>query len=248
MSIDNEQDIVSLMKIGRIVGLTLQYMGEQLEAGMSTEDLDQLGAEFMAKHGARSAPILTYKFPGHTCISINDEAAHGIPGKRVIQPGDLVNIDVSAELNGYYADTGGSFHVPPIDPKKQHLLDTTRKALDAAINAARAGQPLNVIGKAVEKVATPAGYRIIRELGGHGVGRGLHEPPHAVPHFFKRSLRQKLKEGMVMTLEPFLTTGAIHVKTQPDGWTLRTPDGSLVAQYEHTVIITQGKPILVTAV
>jgi methionyl aminopeptidase len=166
----------------------------------------------------------------------------------VIKPGDLVNIDVSAELNGYYADTGGSFHVPPIDPRKQHLLDTTRKALEAAIQAARAGQPLNVIGKAVEKIARPAGYHIIRELGGHGVGRGLHEPPHAIPHFFNRGARQKLREGMVLTLEPFLTTGAIHVKTQPDGWTLRTPDGSLTAQFEHTVIITQGLPILVTAV
>jgi methionyl aminopeptidase len=248
MTIENEQDIMGLMKIGRIVGLTLQHMAEALAAGMTTAELDQIGAEFLAQHGARSAPILTYKFPGHTCISINDEAAHGIPSDRVIQPGDLVNIDVSAEMDGYYADTGSSFAIEPVSPDRQRLLDTGRRALQAAIGAARAGQPLNVIGKAVEDVAQPAGYQIIRELGGHGVGRGLHEPPHAVPHYFNRHARQKLTEGMVLTLEPFLTTGAIHVNTDPDGWTLRTTDGSLSAQFEHTVIITQGDPILVTAV
>jgi methionyl aminopeptidase len=248
MSIDNERDLVALMKIGRIVGLTLQHMGEALQPGMTTAELDDIGAKFMAQHGARSAPILTYKFPGHTCISINDEAAHGIPGNRVIQPGDLVNIDVSAELDGFYADTGGSYAMPPTTSEKQRLLDTTRKALEAALSVVRAGQPLNVIGKAVEKIARPGGYGILRELGGHGVGRGLHEPPHNVPHFFNPRARQRLTEGMVLTIEPFLTTGAIHIKTSDDGWTLRTTDGSLAAQYEHTVIITKNKPILVTAV
>jgi methionyl aminopeptidase len=248
MSIENDKDIVGLMKIGRVVALTMYHMADAMKPGMTTAELDAIGAKFLAEHGARSAPILTYKFPGHTCISINDEAAHGIPGSRVIQEGDLVNIDVSAELEGYFADTGGSFPVPPISAEKQRLLDATRKALDAAIGAARAGQPLNAIGRAVEKVAKPAGYKIIRELGGHGVGRKLHEPPHAVPHYFERKARRKMQEGMVMTLEPFLTTGAIHVKTQPDGWTLKTTDGSLSAQFEHTVIITNGKPILVTAV
>ena len=248
MSIDNENDIMGLLKIGRIVTLTMQHMAAALEPGMTTKELDEIGAKFLAQHGARSAPILTYQFPGHTCISINDEAAHGIPGSKVIQPGDLVNIDVSAELDGYYADTGGSYAVPPVTPEKQRLLDTTRKALNAAVNAVKAGQPLNVIGKAVEAVANPAGYHIIQELGGHGVGRKLHESPHAVPHHFVRRARQKLREGQVLTLEPFLTTGAIHVKTDPDGWTLRTVDGSLSAQYEHTVIITKDKPILVTAV
>lgn len=248
MSIDNDRDIRALMKIGRIVTLTMRHMAESLEPGITTKALDEIGAAFLASHGARSAPILTYDYPGHTCISINDEAAHGVPGDRVVQPGDLVNIDVSAELDGYFADTGGSYPVPPVTPEKQRLLDTTKKALDAAIDAVRAGEPINVIGKAVESVARPAGYKIIRELGGHGIGRKLHEPPHAVPHHYVRRNRFKLREGMVLTLEPFLTTGAIHVDTDPDGWTLRTTDGSLSAQYEHTVIITKGKPILVTAV
>lgn len=248
MSIENEQDLIALMRIGRIVGLTLQHMGAAIRPGMTTAELDDIGARFMAQHGARSAPILAYKFPGHTCISLNDEAAHGIPGARIIKPGDLVNIDVSAEKDGYFADTGGSFAVEPVSAEKQRLLTTARKALDAALSAVRAGQPLNVIGKAVEKVARPAGYSILRELGGHGVGRSLHEPPHAVPHFFNPRARQRLTEGMVLTIEPFLTTGATHIKTDADGWTLRTVDGSLSAQYEHTIVVTPGKPILVTAV
>ncbi|MBZ0288864.1 MAG: type I methionyl aminopeptidase [Anaerolineae bacterium] len=248
MTVETEEDLVGLMRIGRIVGLTLQHMQNAVRPGMTTADLDAIGAEFMLQNGARSAPILTYKFPGHTCISINDEAAHGIPGGRVIQPGDLVNIDVSAEMDGYYADTGASMQMPPFSPEKQRLCEFTQEALQAAIGVARAGQPINVIGRAVEEVARKGGYSIIRELGGHGVGKRLHEPPHAVPHHFVRRANQKLREGMVMTLEPFLTTGAIHVNTEADGWTLRTTDGSLAAQYEHTVIITKDAPILVTAV
>ena len=163
---------------------------------MTTAELDKIGAAFLADHGARSAPILTYKFPGHTCISINDEAAHGIPGDRVIQEGDLVNIDVSAELDGYYADTGSSFAVPPVAPEKQQSAgyDTQGIAGRYRCSTGRASGSVR-LAKRSEKVAKPAGYRIIRELGGHGVGRGLHEPPHAVPHYYNRHARQKLKEG-----------------------------------------------------
>ena len=248
MSIDSEQDLIGLMRIGRICGLALRHMQEALRPGMTTAELDAIGAEFLKKHGARSAPILAYNFPGHTCISVNDEAAHGIPGERVIQPGDLVNIDVSAELDGYWADTGATTPVPPVTPEKQRLCDATQEALAAAINAVRAGLPISVIGQAVEPVARRSGFRIIRNLGGHGVGRSIHEQPHAVPHYYERRARQRLTEGLVMTIEPFLTTGATTVKTDPDGWTLRTVDGSLSAQYEHTIIITKERPVLVTAV
>ncbi len=248
MSIDSEKDIIGLMRIGRVVGLTLKHMQAALEPGMTTAELDAIGAAFLEEHGAQSAPIITYNYPAHTCISINDEAAHGIPGDRVILAGDLVNIDVSAELDGYFADTGASMPVPPISPEKQRLCDATMAALQAAIGAVRAGQSINVIGKAVEPIARKAGYSIITELGGHGIGRKLHEPPHAVPHHYDRRARTTLTEGLVMTLEPFLTTGRGRIKTDPDGWTLRTVDGGLAAQYEHTVIITKDKPILVTAV
>lgn len=247
MTIQNEQDLMGLMKIGRIVGLTLKHMIEHARAGMTTAELDAIGAAFLEKHGARSAPILAYKFPGHTCISINDEAAHGIPGERVIQPGDLLNIDVSAELDGYWADSGYTVPMPPVRPEAQRLCDAARTALEISIDNARAGKPINVVGKAVQDFAHKHGYKIIRELGGHGIGRQLHEKP-SVPHYFNRQATQKFTEGMVVTLEPFLTTGAIHVITEADGWTLRTSDGSLSAQYEHTVVITKDRPILVTAV
>lgn len=248
MSIQSQKDLLALMKIGRIVGLTLKHMQEQLRPGMTTEELDAIGAQFLKKQGARSAPQLVYKYPGATCISINDEAAHGIPGKRVIREGDLVNIDVSAELDGYFADTGATTPVPPTSAVQQRLCDCTQKALDKAINAARAGQPLNAIGRAVETQAKACGFSLIRELGGHGVGRGLHELPRNVPNFYEPRLKGRLTEGLVLTIEPFLTTRANRVVTDPDGWTLRTPDRSLVAQYEHTLVITKDRPLLVTAV
>ncbi len=245
MTVENEHDVVGLMKIGRIVAMTLNHMLDHVEPGISTKELDAIGAAFLQKHGARSAPILAYKYPGFTCISINDEAAHGIPGDRIVKEGDLVNVDVSAELDGYWGDTGRSIAVPPVPASHQHLLDTTKHALDIALDAAKAGVAVNEVGKAVHKYVRKQGFETIRELGGHGVGRHIHEKP-SVPNFFRRNARQKLKEGMVVTLEPFVTTGAIHVDTDPDGWTLRTPDGSLVAQMEHTVIITKDKPIIVT--
>ena len=247
MVVRNEQDLIGLLAVGQIVGLTLQHMAAHLEAGMTTADLDAIGAAFLETHGARSAPILAYQFPGHTCISINEEAAHGVPGERVIQPGDLVNIDVSAEKNGYWGDTGGSFAVPPVTPEKQRLLDATRRALDIAIQHARAGNPINAIGKAVEQFAHKQGYQVIRELGGHGVGRNIHEKP-SIPNWYNRRAKELIEEGMVFTLEPFLTISAKHVVKLADGWTLRTRNSCLAAQFEHTVVITKDEPILVTAV
>jgi methionyl aminopeptidase len=247
MTVENDKDLLGLMTIGRIVGETIQHMAAQVKPGMTTAELDAIGAAFMKKHGAQSAPILTYKFPGYTCISINDEAAHGIPGGRVIQQGDLVNIDVSAEKNGYFADSAITIPVLPVSKEAQDLLDATKEALEVAINAARAGRPVNAIGKAVETFAKRKGYAIIHDLPGHGVGRGLHEPPSVPNHFIHRA-RRPLTEGLVITLEPFLVTGRRHIVQDKDGWTLRTKDGSLSAQFEHTVIITKERPILVTAV
>jgi methionyl aminopeptidase len=247
MTVENDRDLQALMVIGRIVGLTLHEMARHVKPGVTTAELDAIGAAFLKDHGARSAPILAYKFPGHTCISINDEAAHGIPGDRIIKAGDLVNIDVSAEKDGYWADTGMSIPVPPVSPEKQHLLDTTYQALQIAIDNARAGRPIYEIGRAVETYARSEGYQVVQELGGHGVGRHIHEKP-SIPHYYNRRASGLLEEGMVVTLEPFLTTGGRHIMTMPDGWTLKTRDGSLAAQFEHTVVITKDRPILITAV
>ncbi|MDQ5826064.1 MAG: type I methionyl aminopeptidase [Chloroflexota bacterium] len=248
MSIESEEDVVGLRKCGRIVGLTLREMSRHVRPGITTGELDRIGEEFLLKHGARSAPKLTYNFPGATCISINDEAAHGIPGNRVIQPGDLVNIDVSAELDGYITDTGATFAVPPISPTKQKLMDCTKAALNNAIAAARSDQSISVIGQAVEAQARRCGFTIIKNLAGHGVGRSLHEQPSMVLNYYNGLEKRKLSEGLVLTIEPFLSTGADFVMEAKDGWTLKTPDGSLLAQYEHTIIITKGRPVVVTLV
>ncbi|MDX2160352.1 MAG: type I methionyl aminopeptidase [bacterium] len=249
MTIESPNDIQGLLRVGRVVGLAIQAMRDAVRPGMSTLELDAIGAAVLKQHGARSAPILTYKYPGNTCISINDEVAHGIPtADRVIQPGDLVNVDVSAELDGFYADAGYSQPVPPISPDTERLCNSGQQALEIAINAARAGQPLYAIGKAVQTYADKQGYRIIRELNGHGVGRKLHEEPRNIPNHFNRTATTLLKEGMVITLEPFLTPGKGKIYTLDDKWTLKTTDGKVAVQYEHTVIITKERPILVTAV
>ncbi len=243
-----EEDLNAFKRIGRIVGLTIQEMAHHLEPGITTLELDVIGRAFLDKHGARSAPELVYRFPGATCISVNDEAAHGVPGPRVVQRGDLVNIDVSAELDGYYADSGASFGVPPVAIEAQQLLDATREALQKALGVARAGLPIQMVGRVVENFARDRGYTIIRNLGGHGIGRKLHQEPNFIPHHYDRTEKRRFVEGTVLTLEPFLSTGAIDVTEQSDGWTLKTPNGELSAQFEHTMIITRGKPILLTEV
>ncbi len=239
-------DIEGLRQIGRIVANCLQHMGRALEPGMTTAELDALGAAFLVKHGARSAPILTYGFPGATCISLNNQVAHGIPGNRRIQAGDLVNIDVSAERGGYFGDTGGSFAVPPTSAAQQHLLDSTRLALATAMMEARAGAKLSAIGAAIERVAAAQGLTIIKNLGSHGVGRALHEEPEFIAPFYDARDPRKLREGHVITIEPFLSTGAHEAVEEADGWTLTTPEGFLSAQFEHTLVITRGEPLVMT--
>jgi len=248
MQIQNDKDLHGMKRIGELCGQALKLMLDSAEPGMSTKHLDDIGREFLQQHGATSAPIKAYNFPGYTCISLNDEAAHGIPSdKRVIQAGDLLNVDVSAVLEDYWGDTGASVIIPPSRPELEHLLDSTRKALYMSIDMARPGQQANAIGKAVEKFAKRNGYRTLRELGGHGVGRHIHEKP-SIPNYYNKRNKDVLQDGMVITLEPFLNTGRGRIKTEDDGWTLRTVDGSVSAQFEHTVIINGNNPILVTQV
>jgi methionyl aminopeptidase len=247
MTIESQADMVGMLRVGKVVGMTLQKMKEALRPGMTTAELDAIGAEFMRSEGAHSAPIVTYQYPAATCISIDDEAAHGIPGKRVIQTGDLVNIDVSAELDGYFADTGATVPMLPVSGIKKKLAECAQTALEKGIGAATAGKPIFEIGRAMEAQARSCGFTTIRDLPGHGIGRKLHDKP-SVPGFYTKRARELMTEGMVFTIEPFVSTKANRIVTMPDGWTLKTPDGSLVAQYEHTVIITKGRPILVTAV
>ncbi len=247
MTIDSPDDLVRLKLIGRIVALAIKTMKENVRPGITTAELDEIGMAVLTEHGARSAPQLVYNFPGATCISINNEAAHGIPGSRQVQAGDLVNLDVSAELEGYFADAAVTVPVEPVDPQQHNLVLCAQRALQKGIAAAHAGERFNNLGRVIEEEAQSCGFTTIMDLGGHGVGRSIHEEPHSIINYYNPSDRRILKEGVVLTLEPFITTGARHVTTAADGWTLKTADNSLSAQFEHTLVITRGKPIIITA-
>ena len=247
MSIESDNDLEALRKIGKIVAQCLQFMSESLEPGITTLELDELGRLFLEKHGAQSAPQLTYQFPGTTCISVNEQAAHGIPSaKKVLKAGDLVNIDVSAELGGYFADTGGSFIIPPETRLKQRLCQVAKSALAKAMNEAKANHRLNRIGYSVEREARRNGFTVIENIGSHGVGRALHESPGFIQNYWDARDRRVLREGQVITIEPFVSSGANEVFETGDGWTLSTKRGIFTAQFEHTMVITKNKPLIMT--
>lgn len=248
MIIKTEEELAAMREIGRICALTLKKMGEALEPGMTTKELDQIGADILAAHGAVSAPICCYNFPGHNCISVNDEVAHGIPDDRVIRPGDVVNIDVSAMKNDYFADNGASFAVPPVKNTTRKLFQVCLSARDKAIAAAVAGAKLSEIGRAVEKEARRHGMKTIRNLCGHGVGHTLHDNPDSVYNYYERHDKRLLQPGLVIAIEPFVCVEEDYVEEMPNGWTLKTPRRSQVAQFEHTVMIRQGQPPLILTV
>lgn len=213
---------------------------------MTTAELDALGAKWLADADAESAPQLTYGFPGATCISVNEEIAHGVPGPRRLAAGDMVNIDVSAKVSGYFADTGASFTVPPDDPLKSKVRTATLGALDAALREVRSGARLNRIGHAIEGVARRSSLRIVRNLCSHGVGSALHEEPTDITGYHEARDPRVMREGMVFTIEPFLSTKARWAEDAGDGWTLVGPTGGVTAQYEHTLIVGRRGPIVVT--
>ena len=245
MTIEHAFELEGLRRAGALVASILATMREAAVAGVRTRELDAIGAGMLHDAGARSAPQLTYDFPGATCISVDRVVAHGIPDDTVLRDGDLVNIDVSAELDGYFADTGASFVVGTARPAQQRLLDATREARDAAIAQLRAGELLSGIGRTVETVAARRGFRVIRDLQSHGVGRSLHEAPGSIPGYYDRRDTRRLHEGMVITVEPFLATHATRTETLDDGWSLVCPKGH-GAQFEHTVVVTRDAPIIVT--
>lgn len=246
MTIETQHDIDSLRRVGGIVAAVLQEMLDSLEPGMTTAELDGIGNKLLDRYGARSAPQLAYDFPGATCISVNEEAAHGVPGPRIIREGDVVNVDVSAELDGYFADTGGTRVVPPSTPTKNLLCHATKLALSDAMKQARAGNRLNRVGQAVQRVAKTYRLKTIKNLAGHGVGRSLHEDPESIVGYFEPRDPRVLREGMVIAIEPFLSTKSTHVEEAADGWTLVGAKDNLSAQYEHTLIVTRNDPIILT--
>lgn len=246
MTVAGQQDIDGVLKTGRVVACVRDAMLSVLEPGMTTAELDRFGADLLDDFGAKSAPQVTYGFPGATCISINEQAAHGIPGDRVIRAGDVVNVDVSAELNGYYADTGGTVVVPPVTPLKARLCHATQTALKNALSQATHGALINRIGKAVQRTAKSHGFKVIKNLAGHGIGRELHEEPEGIVSYCDHGDKRRLHAGQVIAIEPFLSTRSTQVTEAEDGWTLVGHPANLSAQYEHTMIITKGAPIIAT--
>jgi methionyl aminopeptidase len=246
MIIKNDQELQAMKAIGKIVASVRDELKKAAKPGMTTKELDELGGGLFEKHGAISAPKQEYDFPGYTCISVNEEVAHGIPGDRVIREGDLVNIDVSGSKDGFYADTGISFVVGEGDEKLQHLCEAVKKSFDAGLRKIKAGSKLNGIGKAVHNEARKNGYTVIKNLTGHGVGKSLHEEPSHILNYFDPWDNGLLTDGMVIAFEPFVSTNAEEIVQEDDGWTFVTEDKSYVAQIEHTIIVTKGEPIILT--
>ena len=246
MTIGGREELEALRRAGRVAARCLARMGESLVPGMTTAELDLIGREYMEARGARSAPEFCYDFPAATCISVNEEVAHGIAGERRIEAGDLVHIDVSLELDGYFSDTGAAYAVPPVSEERRRMISATRRALRSAMRQARHGRRLRNIGRAIEETATRAGFGLIRNLGSHGIGRSLHEEPKFVPGFDDPNDERVLHDGMVLTIEPFLTNGREQAKTAKDGWTLLNKPGTTTVQFEHTIVVTRKKPLVMT--
>ena len=246
MTVSSEDDLAGLKRIGRIVAEVLEIMGRAIEPGITERELDRIGRAALDAAGARPAPEMVYGFPGATCISVNERIAHGIPGDRRIEPGDLVNIDVSAEKDGYFADTGASFAVPPVTRRVERLCRDGRRAMWAGLRQVGTGKPLAGIGRAVGDFARKNGYTLVRNLASHGVGLSLHEEPTEIATWPDASERRIMTEGLVFTVEPFLSLGAEFAEDGDDPWTLYSRPRAPTVQYEHTVVATRSGPLVLT--
>jgi methionyl aminopeptidase len=245
MSISSPEQFEKLKACGRIVAKALRAMAAAVCPAVTTAELAAIGSRVLAENGARSSPPLVYGFPGDVCICVNDEVVHGIPGERVLRPGDLVKLDLTAEKDGYHTDSAMTVQVPPGTVSASRLSHCAERAFRQSLDAARAGNSVREIGRAVEREVRRRGFHVIRELGGHGIGRTIHEEP-SVPNFADPLSRARLTEGLVLTIEPIIAERTNRVMLDADRWTLRTTDGSLAAHYEHTLVITRDKPILLT--
>lgn len=247
MSIKNYKELLALKEVGRIVRLALEAMAAAVRVGVTTRDLEKIGGKVMRENGAQSAPRMVYGFPGDVLISLNDEAVHGIPSeKRKVKAGDLVKLDVTFEKNGYMADAAMTVAVEPVSEHARRLVTCAEEAFQKAMSFARANHRVNEIGRAVEREVRRNGFQVIRELGGHGIGRTIHEEP-SVPNYDDPMARQRLTAGMVLTVEPIIAMGSGAARNAGDGWTVKTADGSLAAHYEHTIVITDDTPMVLTA-
>jgi methionyl aminopeptidase len=246
VSITEPGELEALRAAGAIVRQVLEAMKRQVRPGITTGELDAIGAAVIQEKGARSAPATVYNFPGANCISLNEEAVHGVPGARALQPGDLLKLDVTIEKDGFMADAAETVAVGKVSTEAERLIACARRAFEKAMLVARAGFRVSEIGRAVEREVRRDGFSVIRELGGHGIGRTIHEQPH-IPNYPDPEARQVLTEGLVIAVEPIIAAGSGRAILAEDGWTMKTADRRPAAHYEHTIVITKGKPVLLTA-
>ena len=247
MSITKEEELIGIKKASEAVASTLREMRNYARPGMSTKELDEFGGKLLKEMGAKSAPYVSYGFPGWTCISLNDEFCHGIPSeKRILKEGDLINIDVSAELNGFFSDNGGSFVLGSDTYQYQNLVDASKDILYKAINNIKGGVRISDIGLIIETEAKKRGYKVIKNLTGHGVGRKLHESPDEIPNYRDKHNTERFCKNSVVAIETFISTTSTYAETQADGWTMIGNKGGVMAQHEHTILVTDGKPIVLT--
>ncbi|MEH0155891.1 type I methionyl aminopeptidase [Limibacter armeniacum] len=248
MSISKEFELVGMQEVSEVVGTTLRLMREYAKVGMSTKELDEYGGEILKSYGAKSAPYETYKFPGYTCISVNEEAAHGIPSdKKILKEGDLINVDVSAELNGFWADNGCSFVIGEDIHNHQPLVDASKKILKKAIYSIKGGVKIADIGHIIESEAKKRGFKVIKNLAGHGVGRSLHESPENILNYRVRTNRERFRKNTTVAVETFISTKSTIAVELNDGWTLVGNRGGFVTQHEQTILVTDQAPVILTA-
>jgi methionyl aminopeptidase len=246
VSIEQEGDLIGLRRIGRVVARTLTVLRNLVRPGVTTAELDGQAGAFLTGAGARSAPQHHYGFPGATCISVNDEAVHGIPGARALRNGDLVKLDVTAEMDGFIADAAITVPVGTVIGQAHRLCAAAEAAFWSAASTARPGTPLSRVGRAVEAEVNRRGFRVLRDLCGHGVGRAIHEQP-SVPNYADPRSHETLTRGLVIALEPIIAVSTTRSRLTRDGWTVRSSDGSLTAHFEHTIVITRHRPLILTA-
>ncbi len=247
MSITKESELVGMKQISDIVAYTLREMRNYVQPGMTTKQLDEYGASILKDFNANSAPFMTYQFPGWTCISVNNEFCHGIPSaKRILKEGDLINIDVSAEFNGFWSDNGGSFVLGEDLNGHQLLVDASKEILRKAITNIKGGIKISDIGHLIETEAKKRGYKVIKNLGGHGIGRSLHEQPDELLNYKNRYDQRRFKKNSVVAIETFIATASTIAIDLNDGWTMVGNKGGYMAQHEHTIVVTDNTPIILT--
>jgi methionyl aminopeptidase len=238
-------DVAAMRRAGRAAAATLAAIATRLAPGVSTADIDAWVREDTRRRGGKPSQLGFEGFPAAVCTSRNHVVCHGVPSPRErLAPGDIINVDVTTELGGFHGDTSATFFVGTPSPEARHVVETARRCRDAGIAAVREGARLGDIAAAISELAAQEGCSVVRELGGHGIGRAMHEPPH-ISYVGARGSGLRLREGMAITIEPMINLGAPDVRQLDDGWTIVTADGSLSAQFEHTVLVTRdGHEIL----